>query len=84
MYVGQERTNCANCFGSAHSRLIESDFTREQLRDFSIRKEILWESATASREELNRREVELILDLRANHPDFGYNRSPRLVAPTAR
>lgn len=60
IYVGQDRTDSANYFGSADSRLIEQDFTREQLRDFSIRKEILWESATATREELNRREVEQI------------------------
>lgn len=81
IYVGQDRTDSANYFGSADSRLIEQDFTREQLRDFSIRKEILWESATASREELNRKEVELILTLLANDPAVGYNRWPR---PTSR
>lgn len=80
IYVGQDRTDSANYFGSADSRLIEQDFTREELRDFSIRKEILWESATATREELNRREVELIIALRANQPDVGYNRWPRLVS----
>lgn len=80
IYVGQDRTDCANYFGSADSKLIEQDFTREQLRNFSIRKEILWESATATREELNRREIELIVALRANQSDVGYNRWPQLTS----
>jgi hypothetical protein len=80
IYVGQDRTDSANYFGSADSRLIEQDFTREQLRNFSIRKEILWESMTASREELNRKEVELILALSANDPAVGYNRWPRFTS----
>jgi hypothetical protein len=33
----------------ADSRLIERDFIREQRRDFTIRKEILWESEIATR-----------------------------------
>ena len=35
------------------SRLIEQDFTPEQRRDFTVRKEILWESDTASRSEVD-------------------------------
>lgn len=31
-----------NYFGSTDSRLIEQDFTRDQRRDLTIRKEILW------------------------------------------
>jgi hypothetical protein len=46
--VGQDRTNSINYFGSASSELIAKDFTREQRRDFTIRKEILWESDTAT------------------------------------
>jgi hypothetical protein len=44
IYVGQDRTDSINYFGSASSELIAKDFTREQQRDFTIRKEILWES----------------------------------------
>lgn len=39
-YLGQDRTDSANYFGSADSELIDRDFTREELRDFAIRKEI--------------------------------------------
>ena len=42
IYVGQDVTDSANYFGSASDTLIAADFTREQLRDFTIRKEILW------------------------------------------
>lgn len=77
IYVGKDLTNSVNYFGSANSRLIERDFTREQRRDFTIRKEILWESDTASDAEVSRVEVDFIRQLRANDPDVGYNRWPR-------
>lgn len=76
IYVGKDLTDTLNYFGSAHSRLIEQDFTREQRRDFTIRKEILWESETASNSEVSRMEVEYINALRSNHPSIGYNRWP--------
>ncbi|HXM04228.1 MAG TPA: hypothetical protein VN939_16580 [Chthoniobacterales bacterium] len=41
IYVGQDRTDSINYFGSASSKLIAEDFTREQRRDFTIRKEIV-------------------------------------------
>ncbi len=44
IYVGQDRTDTLNYFGSANSRLIEEDFTPEQRSDFTVRKEVLWES----------------------------------------
>ena len=77
IYVGKDLTDSINYFGSASSTLIAQDFTREERRDFTIRKEILWESATADNEEVNRREIEFIRELQANDPDVGYNRWPR-------
>ena len=47
IYVGKDLTNSINYFGSASHDLIAADFTREQRRDFTIRREILWESETA-------------------------------------
>lgn len=52
-------------------------FTPEQQRDFTIRKEILWESETATDAEVRRKELELIRALRSNEPAIGYNRWPR-------
>lgn len=81
IYVGQDRTDSINYFGSASSDLIAKDFTREQRRDITIRKEILWESITATDAELTRKEVELILALRSNDPMIGYNQWPKLRLP---
>ncbi len=78
IYIGQDVTDTLNYFGSADSRLIERDFTREQRRDFLIRKEILWESETASDSEVAQREIDFIRALRSNDPAVGYNKTPRL------
>src|SRR5260370_8089856 len=43
IYIGLDLTDTLNYFGSANSKLIEEDFTGEQRRDFTIRKEILLE-----------------------------------------
>ncbi|WP_231247373.1 hypothetical protein [Clostridium botulinum] len=34
IYIGKDLTDSINYFGSANSRLIEKDFTREERRDF--------------------------------------------------
>lgn len=77
IYVGKDLTDSINYFGSADNRLIERDFSREQRRDFTIRKEILWESDTASDSEVNAKEVEFIRVFRSNNLDIGYNQWPR-------
>ncbi|AKB27943.1 hypothetical protein MSSIT_1224 [Methanosarcina siciliae T4/M] len=77
IYIGQDRTDSINYFGSANNDLIEKDFTRDQKRDFTIRKEIIWESETSSIEELNQIETMFIEKLRSNDPNIGYNRRPK-------
>jgi hypothetical protein len=57
---------------------IAADLTPEQRGDFTIRKQILWESATASNAEARAVEARLIVEMRANEPDRGYNVLPRL------
>lgn len=76
IYIGQDATDDINYFGSADSELIAKDFTREQRRDFTIRREILWESDTVTDSELSQKEREYILALRSNEPAIGYNRNP--------
>jgi hypothetical protein len=78
IYVGQDRTDSINYFGSASSELIAEDFTREQRQDFTIRKEILWESQTATSAEVTVKEIEFILALKSNDPAIGYNRWPQI------
>jgi hypothetical protein len=77
IYVGMDLTGTLLYFGSASSPLVEADFTAEERRDFTVRKEVLWESETASDAEVRRREVEYIQRLRSNDPAVGYNRWPR-------
>ena len=77
IYVGKDLTDSINYFGSASSELIAQDFTQEQRRDFMIRKQILWESESASESEVNQKEVEFIRKLRSNDPAIGYNQWPK-------
>jgi len=77
IYVGKDLTGTVSYFGSADPRRIEADFTPEQCRDLIVRKEILWESQTATDQEVNAKEVEFILLLRSNDPAVGYNRWPK-------
>ena len=79
IYVGKDITDDINYFGSADSKLIANDFSREQRRDFTIRKEILWEFDSASDKEASAKEVELIISLQANDPTIGYNQWPKLA-----
>lgn len=83
IYVGQDRTNSINYFGSASSELIALDFTRDQRQDFSIRREILWESESANRSEVSAKEVEFIKTLRSNDPAIGYNQWPKITTKIA-
>ena len=77
IYIGQDRTDSINYFGSAASALIAPDFTQEQRRSFTITRDILWESETASPSELSQKEIELIRLHRSNDPSIGYNRWPK-------
>ena len=77
IYIGKDLTNTINYYGSANSKLIENDFTLDQMRDFTLRKQILWESETATDKEVNQKEVELIKLFNSNDPTIGYNRWPK-------
>jgi hypothetical protein len=77
IYVGQDLTDSINYFGSASSKIIAKDFTRKQRADFIIRKEIIWESDTASDSEVTKKELEFIKKLRSNDPEIGYNQWPK-------
>lgn len=77
VYIGKDLTDSINYFGSANDALIAQDFTREQRRDFTIRRHTLWESDIASDAEVCRMEVEYIVALQANNPNIGYNRWPK-------
>lgn len=77
IYIGKDLTNTFSYFGSPNSKLLEPDFTDEEKKDFTIRREILWQSNDATDGEVNKKEVELILKYKSNNPKIGYNRSPK-------
>ncbi|HKP00077.1 MAG TPA: hypothetical protein VJU02_00460 [Nitrospiraceae bacterium] len=57
--------------GSPDRDLVNADFATlppEQRRDYTVRKEILWESETVSEVELSVKEVEMIRFYRSNDP----------------
>ena len=62
-------------FGSWNYALVEKDFTKEDLMDFTIRREILYEGS--DKVEVGRREMALIVEQGANDPERGYNRTPK-------
>ena len=78
IYIGQDITDSINYFGSADGKLIEKDFTREERKDFTIRKEILWESESATQQEINQQEIEFIVKFNSNDPRIGYNKRPKI------
>ena len=77
IYIGKDLTNTITYFGSPDSKLLESDFNDEQRKDFTIRREIIWQSDSGTDSEVNKKEVELILKYKSNNPQIGYNRSPK-------
>src|SRR5688572_13778365 len=83
IYIGSDLTDSINYFGSANNAIVAADFTREQRRDFTIRREILWESETASHSEVCLKEVEFIRLFKSNDPRIGYNRTPKFSEITA-
>lgn len=76
VYIGQDRTDSINHFGSASSELIARDFAPDQGRSFTVTRDILWSSNTASPAEVTRVEIEQILLHRSNEPAIGYNQFP--------
>jgi hypothetical protein len=76
IYIGidtQKGGHRINYFGSWSDKLVEKDFTQEQLCDFTIRKEILFEST--DKEEVRKRESEYIRELNSNDLRIGYNQT---------
>ena len=77
IYIGQDLTGTLRYFGSVSNRLLEKDFTEAQRRDFTIRKQVLWESESASGAEVDQKEVEYIHKHQSNDPAIGYNQWPK-------
>ena len=78
IYVGKDigaGGHSLRYFGSWDNELVQRDFTEDQLRDFAVRKEIIFESK--DKDVVSKMEGELILSLRSNDPSIGYNQTHR-------
>jgi hypothetical protein len=80
IYIGQDRTNSINYFGSASDALIAKDFSAEQRKVFSVTREILWESEDVTQKELTKIEFKYIKQFQSNNPEIGYNQNPSFKA----
>jgi hypothetical protein len=79
IYVGKDSIGSHRYFGSPDMDLVNADFQTlpEAIRkEYSVRKQILWESESCSEKELSAKEVEFIRQFQSNNPSIGYNRWP--------
>jgi len=80
IYIGKDSIGSHRYFGSPDMELINQDFeniSKEKRLDYTIRKQILWESEKASEKELSIKEVEFIRENDSNNPKVGYNQWPK-------
>src|SRR5271166_608411 len=77
IYVGMDLTGAISYFGSPSAKeRIAADLAEHRL-DLTVRKEILWESETATDAEVREKERHFIRETGANNPAVGYNLTPR-------
>ena len=80
IYIGKDRYGSYRYFGSPDPEIVNKDFERltdSERKKYSVTKEILWESATCSDQDLAQKEVEFIREFDSNNPAVGYNRWPK-------
>ncbi len=80
IYIGKDAYGSFRYFGSPNMELVSNDFLnlpKEVQMDYTVRKEILWESETATDKELSEKEVEMIKKFQSNNPEIGYNQWPK-------
>jgi len=83
IYVGLDLTGTLTYFGSPSrtaKELISAELAEHRL-DLTMRKQILWESETATDAEVRAMEVKLIHEHRSNDPAIGYNLTPKVLPP---
>ena len=82
IYIGKDSIGSYRYFGSPEIDIVNADFenlSEEQRKDYSVRKQILWESKDCTESELSEKEVEFIRKYHSNDPEIGYNRWPKFT-----
>jgi len=80
IYIGKDSVGSHRYFGSPSMDIINDDFQNlpDKIRkDYTIRKQILWESEDCSESELSKKEIEFIHKYKSNDPNIGYNQWPK-------
>lgn len=80
IYIGKDSIGSYRYYGSPDMNVVNEDFASlpESVRkDYTIRKQILWESDNCTEAELSAKEVEFIRAFQSNNPGVGYNRWPK-------
>lgn len=80
IYIGKDAYGSSRYFGSPNPYIINEDFEKlpdSGRKDYTVRKQILWESIDCTEAELSAKEVEFINLHQSNNPDIGYNRWPK-------
>jgi hypothetical protein len=77
IYVGMDVTGSVTYFGSPSAKVRIAAELGEHVNDYTARKQILWESDTASDAEVRAMEIKLIREHGANDPAIGYNLTPK-------
>lgn len=80
IYIGKDSVGSHRYFGSPDIDVINEDFANlpdAVRKDYTVRKQILWESEDCSEAELAQKEIEFIRQFRSNDPSIGYNRWPK-------
>lgn len=84
IYIGKDSVGSYRYFGSPDIQVINQDFATlpQSIRqDYTIRKQIFWESEDCSEAQLSAKEVEFIHKFRSNDPEVGYNRWAKFNNP---
>ena len=77
IYIGKDSVGSYRYFGSPSIEIINKDFEKlsdDQKTDYTVRKQILWESNTCTEKELAKKEIFYIKKYESNNPKVGYNR----------
>jgi hypothetical protein len=85
IYIGKDSVGSYRYYGSPDMDIVNADFLKfpdEIRKDYTTRKENLWESPDCEGTELSKKEVEFIRAFKSNDPEVGYNRWPKFKKST--
>ena len=80
IFIGRDSVGSSKYFETPQMEIIKEDFAtlpKHIQMDYTIRKQILFESEDISESELSKKEFQFIRHYRSNDPAIGYNRFPR-------